>query len=143
MNIIHGNWLSKEAIESSEKNHDAKFICYTPLKTRSGSYFNQHCAIFYAKESHPNGSNWFALFYDYMDRMVIANANEVEGRIIDAVKRGDNAIYSAFRHDFTCLGEDDDRICIDGGMDYTKIIGNLDKAEMISLKVTKDGLVEV
>lgn len=140
MNIIHGNWLSKVAIEEIEENHNAKFICYTPLNTRDGSYINQPCAIFYAEEAHPNGSNWFALFHDYMNRLVIANAIEVENRIITGLMRGNDVIYSTHRHDMVCFSEQGSP-CIDGGMDYTKVNGSMNECRMVNLKVTKDGLV--
>lgn len=136
MNIINKSFLNDD-LEKIESEYNAKYIVDLPLKTRLG-YLNQPCAIFYADKAHPEGSNWFALFADRIGRLVITNAIELENKEFTALKVGDDIVYSSYRHDYRELGNSS----IDGGLDYTKTTLG-ENAELITLKVTKNGLIEV
>jgi hypothetical protein len=145
MKIIHKSWLSKKQIKAIQKEKEATYICDNPLRLRDGSWANFPIAIFYAKTPHPNGSNWFGLYNDYMGRVMIVNAGEVEGREIDGLIVGDKIIYSSYRHHLHCLSDENgDYACIDGGIDYLKLTGTAKITKsIIRLKITKDGLMEV
>jgi hypothetical protein len=124
MKIIHDSWIGEEAIKRMEQHYNAKYICDTALKGGDGNYVDSPFAIFYANEKHPEGSNWFALYLDYIGRTMITNAIEVEGRIINGLMVDDKIVYSSYRHDMQCLTDSSgSRCCIDGGVDYLKVLG--------------------
>jgi hypothetical protein len=130
------SWLSESQIRAIEKEKNAKYICDNPLKLRNGQYANFPIAIFYAKEKHPEGSNWFALYTDTLGRIMISNAAEVDNRIISGLLVGKKIIYSSYRHDLNCF----ENCCIDGGIDYLKVNGSCPAVQLI---ITKDGLRRV
>ena len=133
--------FTSEQIKKIEGLYNAKFIYETDLKSVDG-WSGQIGAVFYQPEPQAEShSNWFAVFKDHMNRICITKADATVAVPVTALKVDENEyIYSHHRHHF--LGRDG--IAIDGGRDYTRLIGSSfgDVApELVYLKATAGGLV--
>lgn len=131
-------FFTSEQIKKIEDCYGAKFVYETELKTADG--WSGHVgSVFYQPEPQPGHSSWFAIFKDHMNRHYITKADATVAVPVTALKVAENEyIYSHHRHHF--LGRDG--MAIDGGRDYTRIVGNfVDRTpELVYLKATPDGL---
>lgn len=127
-----------EQIKKIEGIYDATYIYETELKSADG-WSGQVGAVFYQPNPKPGHSNWFAVYRDYMNRFYVTKADATVAVPVTALKVSEEEyIYSHHRHHF--LGRDG--IAIDGGRDYTRIVGNFNgkTPELVYFKATPDGL---
>ncbi len=123
-------------VEEAEKKFDAKFLGIFPVNAD----YNFPCLIFYSKEPHPRGSNYFALYRKPWDGtgVFVTNAIAVEGRVHRGFISEDkkNVIYSAYRHDYV----EDYNDIIDGGIDYVRTSIAPESGRLVDF-VIKDGKI--
>jgi hypothetical protein len=90
-----------------------KYVCTSALGGEA-----QAMDIFYRETPHPEfGNSYFGLYIDHMDRVLITNADKIDGAKFAMIE--DNAgdfHYSAHRHDYKVV---DDKM-IDGGRAYIR-----------------------
>ena len=106
------------------------------MKSKSGNWTLITAAIFYTEEAHPEGSNYFAIYYNDQNHLMISNGisaiEPFEGILID-----NDVIYSRHRHDYRCHNG----IFVDGGRDYLRWGGERYlSATPVKIKVNKDRL---
>lgn len=129
------SFLLEDGIAKVEKLYNAKYVFESCLKTRDGNWCNMPVAIFYTEKAHPEGSNYFGLYRtDFGDVMITNGISATEP--FDALKVGEDIIYSRYRHDY----REYNGAMVDGGRDYFK--HNMHGVP-VKLVVVKDHLVVV
>lgn len=136
MEILSNQTLTSKQIALIEHHYKAKFVCETSIKTMTNRWTNYPAAIFYTKEPHPKGSNWFAVYHNTEDKIMITNgitATEPFHAItIDGV-----VMYSRYRHDFF----EKNGVFVDGGREYMRCGGQrMDGAKVVKLQIVEDRL---
>ena len=135
-------WV-KTLIPVVKKQKDAKFVLECCLRGKSDEWINQTFALFYSPAQHPEGSNYFALYYQYgfdpedRPKLMITNGiSAVENKdgtpvtYTALVNDAGEFIYSANRHDCQIY----DNMMIDGGRDYYRSNMNTGKLEQFIIK---------
>lgn len=129
---IKPRFFSNKLIENIEKKKGVRFVFESSVKHEDG-WLNQPAAIFYSEEKHPiSNSNYMGVVFK-KDKLYLVNGQSaVDGQFIVMEYRGE-FFNSVFCHDYLCF----DGEGIDGGREYTRIIGNpkLLKAEIINGEV--------
>jgi hypothetical protein len=115
--------LDLEGIRKIEKLRNCRYVCEWNTTDSSGRISTYPMLIFWNDVAHPQGSNWMALFKDgghngWFVRDGIA-ASRVP--ILAGVSNNGQAMFSKNRHDYR--QSHDGSITLDGGRDYTRIIG--------------------
>jgi len=113
---LDGYWFNREEISKVENLKDAKYLGYWTKKSKSGAWSGEPVDVFYQKESHPEGSNYFGLFR-VGNRVYITDAASCFSEpIIGVICEDGEVLVSRYQHDYVEKG---DRI-IDGGRDYIR-----------------------
>jgi hypothetical protein len=133
------SFLSPKKIEVVEEYYGAKYVCETCLYGKHGQWLNFPAAIFYTEGAHPDGSNYFALFFDpSSDRVKICDGLKHVCGYFNAVVADDGEVlYSRYRHDYR--RSKDGSVMVDGGRDYFRY----EAKTVVLLAVNKDKLVIV
>lgn len=114
--------------EIVEKEYNASYVGEFCLRTKDGSWLNNPAAVFYTEKPHPEGSNYFALYYMYgfdpedRPKLMITNGitavENTDGTPVVYLGITDEAtgeiLYSAFRHDY----QEYKSLVADGGREY-------------------------
>lgn len=122
-------------VDVVEKKYNAVYIGDFPLKLKGGGWSESPAAFFWQETPPVAGySNYFAA-YVRGDAVYITSGESITEGTISAIDcGGDNIVHSRYRHDYrpTSIGS-----AIDGGRDYTRIIGTEDGAmpRVVKLKV--------
>ena len=119
-----------------EEKYNGKFVFESCLKNKDGGWCNFPAAIFYNEKAHPEGSNYFAIWYDDSGHVMISNGISATepfyGIIVD-----DTVYYSCYRHDY----REYNGFFIDGGRDYSRFGGSrFHEIKSCTIKVEKDEL---
>lgn len=123
------------SIKLIEDKYNAKYVFESCLKDKEGNFINSPVAVFYTEEPHPEGSNYFGIYTDYMGTVYITNAiTATEGEYVGMIV-GEEVHYSHYRHDYRQVNGK----AIDGGRDYTRLVG--EDIKTVRFKVDKDQLV--
>lgn len=116
------SFLTLESIRKIEEKYDAKYVLESCLRMKNGNWANFPAAIFYTKEPHPEGSNYFAIFRDTDGDMMITNGiSAVEGVSFIGIEAEEEVVYSRYRHDYRTHKNG---AFIDGGRDYARFGGD-------------------
>jgi len=112
-----------KSIDKIEELYNCRYVCEWNTTDSSGRISTYPMLIFWNDVAHPLGSNWMALFKDgghngWFVRDGIA-ASRVP--ILAGVSNNGQAMFSKNRHDYR--QSHDGSITLDGGRDYTRIIG--------------------
>ena len=126
-------FLKPDGIAKMENMYKATFVMESCIKGKHG-WANFPAAIFYTEEAHPQGSNYFALYHNGEQFMITNGITATEP--FEGIRIGDNVYYSRYRHDYRECGP----VAIDGGRDYTKLVGDVNAGKIVKLKVNKDKL---
>jgi hypothetical protein len=134
------SFLKPEGVAKVEELYKAKFVMESCVKSGRGGWSDFPVAIFYTEEAHPQGSNYFGLYTqrDYKtgeSHFMITNGISAT-EPFQGIRVGDNVYYSRYCHDYRQCG----KVAIDGGRDYTRLVGDIDSAETVMLHVVKDKL---
>lgn len=131
--------FTSDQIERIEKLRDATYVMEGPVR-QNGSWSEPSVAVFYQKEAHPQGSNYFGLYYQpgsgYL--MITDAITTVQGEIDAVMAANGDIIYSRYRHDMRY--SPDGSVFIDGGRDYCRMGGDLSRAKRVQLRVNVDRL---
>lgn len=136
MEVLSNKLFSNKQIAAIEHHYKGKFVCETSIKSMTNRWANYPAAIFYTKEPHPNGSNWFAVFRNTENKIVIANGitatEPFHGVTVDGV-----VLYSRHRHDFF----EHNGVFVDGGREYLRCGGErADNARVVKIQIVEDHL---
>ena len=120
------SFLKKEAIETIEKEYKAKYVLETCLLVSdkfSGVRFwaDFPAAIFYTEKAHPQGSNYFALYFRGDTLMITNGLPSIKDVVFKGIEAEGEVIYSRYRHAFR---EGKNGGFVDGGRDYFKYGGD-------------------
>ena len=133
---------SRDQIERIESLRNAKFVGEFSLpvnkKDLEKGFVNTPVAIFYQEVPHPEGSNYFGLYYDDTGKLWVTDAGCIT--MFDwpcLFVPGQNIMYSAYRHDYQAWGE----YSIDGGMEYTKISWPLGQEKVLGYMKVVNGAI--
>jgi len=134
------SFLSGDAINNIEDFYNAKYLLESCLMDQNGNWANFPAAIFYTEKKHPQGSNYFALYYNGNGELRITNAlSSIDGIVFSGIRSEHGVIYSRFRHDYR---SDSSGSFVDGGRDYFRYgFGNNAISEIVTFKVEQDKLV--
>lgn len=125
-------------ITAVEQQYNATYVCDLCIRI-GNTWDNQPAAIFWQETPPIEGySNYFAMRV-HNGHAYISSGEFVNDLKITAIQVGDQIIYSRYRHD---MRWDSEKICaIDGGRDYTKVVGTPDR--YLTLQIIGPNLVEV
>jgi hypothetical protein len=120
-----------------EKIKNSTFVGEFCLRDKYGNWVNSPAQIYWQEKPPVEGySNYFALFVRDGDVLITSGQSAVDEEI-SAIGYGDEIIFSRYRHDYRSSA--DGAVAIDGGRDYTKIVGTPD--EFLTLKIEGPHLV--
>jgi hypothetical protein len=136
MKIVNQNPLfTQEQIEKIEQHYNAKFVCETSLKVQGGGWSNFPVAVFYTETAHPEGSNWFGLYWNHENQLRITDAKPALEPFDGLLLEDGSVFYSRYRHDYQSL---EDGTMVDGGREYIRY--NPGKGKVVRLQIVKDQL---
>ena len=103
---------------SKKDGVEVKYVCTSALGGEARAV-----DIFYRATPHPQfGNRYFGLYIDQQDRIMITNADVIEGAEFAMIQDGEgNLHYSAHRHDCKMIGDN----MIDGGRAYIRSSGDV------------------
>jgi hypothetical protein len=138
MNILNEcTFLTQEQIRDIEDKYNAKYVFESCCKDRDGNWGNFPAAIFYTEKAHPEGSNYFAMFFSHRHLMIADGISATEKHIVGVEAFNGDVIYSRYRHDYRT--SPDKTVFIDGGRDYLRS-GMYETDRFVNMKVIKDRL---
>lgn len=136
MKIVNRNPIfDPEYIERIEKHYNAKFVCETSLKLKDGGWGNFPVAVFYTETAHPEGSNWFGLYWNHENQLRITDAKPALEPFDGLLLEDGSVFYSRYRHDYQSL---EDGTMVDGGREYLRY--NPGNGKVVSLQIVNDKL---
>lgn len=135
VNILNEcSFIKPDGIKKVEEKYKAKYVFESCLKLKDGGWCNRPVAIFYTETPHPEGSNYFGLYFnDFGDLMITNGISATEP--FEGLQVGENVIYSRYRHDYREYKD----VAVDGGRDYLKVVGNIHHPH-VKIKVVEDHL---
>ena len=114
--------FTPEQLAKIEDQYKAKYVLESCLKTKDGQWANFPAAFFYTKKKHPEGSNYFALYFDEQGHIMITNGlSSLDGVTFRGIEAEGEVAYSRYRHDFVTHKNGS---FIDGGRNYTRLGGD-------------------
>jgi len=121
LNIKHKPIFKTDTVVEHYSKKDGvpvKYVCTSALSGEA-----QAMDIFYRDTPHPEfGNRYFGMFIDTQDRVMITNADVIEGAEFAMIQDGKgNLHYSAHRHDCKIIGDK----MIDGGRAYIRSSGDV------------------
>jgi hypothetical protein len=121
LNIKHKPIFKTDTVVEHYSKKDGvpvKYVCTSALSGEA-----QAMDIFYRDTPHPEfGNRYFGMFIDTQDRVMITNADVIEGAEFAMIQDGKgNLHYSAHRHDCKMIGDN----MIDGGRAYIRSSGDV------------------
>ena len=121
MNIKHETIFKTDAMAEHYAKKDGVEVKYVCTSALGGETMAMD--IFYRDTPHPEfGNRYFGLFIDQQDRVMITNADRIEGAEFAMIEDSDgNLHYSAHRHDCKIIGDK----MIDGGRAYIRSSGDV------------------
>lgn len=135
MNIISDRLFSDNQIQIIENAYNAKFILESTVKPLNGGWYNMPVAIFYQQEKHPEGSNYFGMYYRN-DSLFITNAISATEPFDALMLENGDIMISRYRHDYFMHSD----LFVDGGRDYIRYGGNMNKVKVVKVQIVEDHL---
>jgi len=121
LNIKHEPIFKTDAMAehySKKDGVEVKYLCTSALAGEARAM-----DIFYRDTPHPEfGNRYFGMFIDLQDRVMITNADRIDGAEFAMIEDNDgNLHYSAHRHDCKVV----DGKMVDGGRAYIRSSGDV------------------
>jgi hypothetical protein len=117
----HG--LTAEGIRAVEEKRSCRYVCEWHIIDSRGEIHESPMMLFWNDVSHPQGSNWMALYHTgggwYVRDGITASRLPTQAYVSD----DGEAVFSKHRHDLR--SSRDGTITVDGGRSYTRLMGNL------------------
>jgi len=122
-------------IDAVEKHYNATFVGDFCLKDRNGQYVERTVAIFWQEKPPVEGySHYFGLLVNMNGNLVITSGQSAFDKEITAlVTPAGEVVYS--RHRWDCRQAETAGFMIDGGRDYTRIVGDIGQSRWATLKI--------
>lgn len=126
-------------IDKIEQRYGGKYVGDFCLKDKYGNWIDTPFAIFY--QPNPNFSlnhtNYFAIKVNYLTgQMIITKGDSAFSIAIPGlIANNGEIIYSRYKHDY--VTSTDKSVWIDGGRDYCRFNGGLDKIVKLIIKADK------
>lgn len=136
-------FLNEKQIKKIEEKYNAKYLLESDLLAKdkfSGATYwaNRPGAIFYTEKAHPQGSNYFALYFDGSNLMITDGLPSIKDVIFKGIEAEDEVVYSRYRHD--CRSGKNGAF-VDGGRDYFRYGGDkFEDYNIVSFRVVEDRL---
>lgn len=113
------NTTKVEQLYTEKDGVDVRYVCTSALGSEARAM-----DIFYRETPHPEfGNQYFGLFMNDENRMLITNADIIEGTEFAMIEDfNGNLHYSAHRHDYKNI----DGKIIDGGRAYIRSSGDVE-----------------
>ena len=122
------------------QKYNAKYVIDTCLRTMDGAWANFPAAIFYAKEAHPQGSNYFAIYKGSSGDWLITNGYDaVQGVFHGILFEDGELVHSRYRHDYFVHRE----AMADGARDYFRSNTCPEGAKQIRFEVVNGELKRI
>lgn len=118
--LISSHYTQKDGVP-------VKYVCTTSLTARG-----LMVDVFYRETPHPEfGNKYFGLYWAEVGnemQLMITNADKVEELTFDMIQDSEGSYhYSRHVHDYHTVGiGTGNGVAIDGGRDYTKVVGGAD-----------------
>ena len=113
--------VTAKGIDKIEELYNCRYVCEWNTTDSSGRISTYPLLIFWNDVAHPQGSNWMALFKAGGEWVVRDGISASRVPILAGVSNNGQAMFSKNRHDYR--QSHDYSITLDGGRDYTRIIG--------------------
>lgn len=127
-------------IAAIEEHYSAKYVCETCVKNKMGNWINQPMALFWTEKAHPEGSNYFVIYWGGMDAntLMVSNGITALDEPIQGVLASDGVVYySKYRHDFRNIPGG----FIDGGRDYLRRGGDVCDYPIVNMVIEGPNLI--
>lgn len=137
--LVDSTIFNSDQIKVIEDRFTAQYVCETTIRFKNG-WADFPVAIFYTEKAHAEGSNWMAVNWSYDKMICVRNGiSAVLEPFTGIVADNGDVIYSRYRHDFRT--SPDGSVTIDGGREYTRLIGEKSvAAKRVSLQIKKNKL---
>ena len=134
MNIKHEPIFKTDAMAEHYAKKDGVEVKYVCTSALGGETMAMD--IFYRDTPHPEfGNRYFGLFIDQQDRVMITNADRIDGAEFAMIEDSEgNLHYSAHRHDY----KEVDGKMIDGGRAYIRSSGDVVLYKIRDGEIVKD-----
>ena len=131
--------FSDNHIVKIEEKYNAKYVIDSCLFMSNESWMDSPAAIFYTEEPHPQGSNYFALYWSTIHDgwMITDGIKAVQGEFNGFLFEDGELVHSRYRHDYFEHRE----AMVDGGRDYFRSYQCPKGARPIKFKVVGSNLV--
>lgn len=140
MRIDYGKTTLPLDVAKIEEMYEAKYICDMSIQNKIGGWTERPAQIYWQKNPPMGHQQHFAIFITGDGRPAITSAACLKGIDIDGVLIDDEVvIFSRYRHDY----REYKNIGIDGGRDYTRLMGMYERAKRVVLQFEDDKLVVV
>lgn len=120
--MLENSVLPKVAIHRAEQMYGVRYVGDFPNRLVDGGWHPDiGVAVFYRETPPPQYPNRYLGLYRHPEtnRLMIRDADYVEGHVFTAIPSRDGIVYSTYSHDQRTL----DECSIDGGWDYTRAQG--------------------
>jgi len=134
LNIKHEPIFKTDAMAEHYAKKDGVEVKYVCTSALGGETMAMD--IFYRDTPHPEfGNRYFGLFIDQQDRVMITNADRIDGAEFAMIEDSEgNLHYSAHRHDY----KEVDGKMIDGGRAYIRSSGDVVLYKIRDGEIVKD-----
>lgn len=134
MNIKHEPIFKTDVMAEHYSKKDGvavKYVCTSALGGEARAM-----DIFYRDTPHPQfGNRYFGVFVDINDRIMITNADRIDGAEFAMIQDGEgNLHYSAHRHDYKTVNGK----MVDGGRAYIRSSGDVVLYKICDGEIVKD-----
>lgn len=142
VNLGESYWGGKISYKKVEALRDCRWVADLCLRNRDGGWTEIPASVFYQpKKSDPSHSYYFGLTFDPMlllngeYRLLITSAQSAAEGVWSGVRNQTGEIvFSRYRHDFRAASSGGP--AVDGGRDYTRIVGEMDNCSPVTLRIT-------
>jgi len=115
--VVHNDTLqSFIKIPVVEKEYKAKYVGEFTVRGKEDNWVNAPAMLFWADEPHPEGSNWFIIYFNGEGQPMISDGKSAVEHEWDGIldPETNTVLYSAYRHDYQVF----DDLVADGGPEY-------------------------
>ena len=137
MFLVDSSQFSVDDIKRIEQKYDAKYICETCIRNKTGGWANRPVAVFYQPDTDKvpdGGTQWFGMFVQE-GNLYICNAVSALEPFRGVKTKHDDVLFSRWRHDYRA--DPHNEVWVDGGRDYLRWGG---EGEVVRIAIDKDHL---
>lgn len=106
-----------------EQEYNCRYVCEWNTINKADKTNDSPIALFWQEVPHPRGSNWMGMFLKGKEVYVCDGESASRLPIMGYVSNSNQVLFSKHRHDFR--QSNDGSVTVDGGREYTRILGNV------------------